>query len=339
MAKKVKKKIGTGKHSKEAKLSATKEDIRWATNELVADWRADRLKCYRIADAGCGIGLQAISFGKKCGSVIGIDIDHGKIINARKNANALKMRNIEFIEGDALSPDTIEKAKGCSIVFLDPERDASEDSRKIESIRPNLHKFIEKYSVITKDLAIELPPQIKDVPFDCEREYASVDGKLNRLTAYFGGLKKCETSAVVLPQKQTLQKKEGSELLKAGKAGKYIYEADHAVQKAGLLPELSSQTGAALLHEKKYAFFTSDRLLSTALFKARYEVLATMPFDKDRIVSELKKLGAGKVLVRYEVSPEEYWRERNSYESHLEGEKQVTLFEFNEAALICEQLK
>jgi len=324
------------KHSKEHRLVASKEDLRWATNELVADWRAERLKCDRIADVGCGIGLQAMSFAKKCSSVIAIDIDGEKIKNAKANAKKLNFKNIDFLEGDALAPAVHEKAKGCQAVFLDPERSPTAEARDIDGMKPDIKEFLTWYSDITSNIAIEFPPQIQDLPLDCEREYASVDGKLNRLTLYFGGLKKCERSAVALPAGESIQKGKGA-IVRAAEIGRYVYEADHAVQKAGLIGELTALTGAGVIHEGKYVFLTSRELVRSAFFKASYRVLDTCKFDLDRMRESLKKNGAEKALIRYEVSPEEYWNERNRLEHGLDGDKQLVVFNFNGVAVICDK--
>ncbi|WP_243684043.1 hypothetical protein [Methanosarcina barkeri] len=42
-----------------------------------------------------------------------------------------------------------------------------------------------------------MPPE--RIPFDCEKEYISLDGQLNRLTLYLGGLKQYDRMAVALP--------------------------------------------------------------------------------------------------------------------------------------------
>ena len=339
-AKKKKQKQGRNfsKHSKESRLSSGKDGLRWATNEMVADWRAKRLECDVVADIGCGIGLQAMSLAKKCGRVIAMDIDQSRVDDAKRNAKRLNFRNIEFSCADALSAGALEAAKECQSVFLDPQRDPEEDSRKVESIRPSIPDFLRSYRKITDRIAIEFPPQIRDIPFDCEREYASVGGKLNRLTLYFGGLKQRDVSAVALPGGAILGKDKSSFLRKADSPQKYIYEADTAAHKAGLLAELSQATGAGLLHEKKYAFFTSEKELSSPFFRNSYRVLSALSYDTDRIREALQKAGAGRVLLRTEVDPEQYWEVRKSFEEGLRGSRELVLFEFEGIAVIAEKL-
>ncbi|MBN1793259.1 class I SAM-dependent methyltransferase [Candidatus Woesearchaeota archaeon] len=332
---------GTVKHSKEDKLEFRKEDLRWATNEAVADWRAERLKCERIADVGCGIGLQAFSFAKKCRHVLGIDVNTEKIEIARKNASKLRFRNIEFTAGNALDPEIIEKIKedDAEIVFLDPERDASAEKRKIEAMKPDINKFLARYGKITSRIAVEFPPQIKEMPFDCEQEYASVNGKLNRLTLYFGPLKNAERSAVILPSGKTISNDRKARLVKARGPKKYVYEVDGAVHKAGLLAELCAITGTELASEKKYAFMTSEEKMTSPFFKAMFRVLSVCGNDPLLIKTELRKCKAASVVIRLEVDPKEYWQVRNEYEQGLSGNREVVLLGFENVAVICEKMQ
>ena len=190
------------KHPQAQGLHYREEDLRWATPEIAAKYRAQRLKCAVIADLGCGIGFQAFAFAKTCKKVYAVDIDKEKIAFAEKNAQELGLKNIEFIHGDALSEKVLKQLKDVEIVFCDPERLPEERKRTIGTIKPSIPELLKKYSAITEKIAIEFPPQITDIPFDCEKEYLSVDGQLNRLTLYFNGLQKCGRSAVILPEKE-----------------------------------------------------------------------------------------------------------------------------------------
>jgi tRNA/tmRNA/rRNA uracil-C5-methylase (TrmA/RlmC/RlmD family) len=99
-------------------MISDKDGIRFATPEPVAEYRAKRLQCRVIADISCGIGGQAIYFAQKCDFVYAIEIDPKKIEYARKNAKIMGVDNIEFIPGDALSPDVIAKLPNLDVVFF-----------------------------------------------------------------------------------------------------------------------------------------------------------------------------------------------------------------------------
>src|SRR3989338_8118894 len=255
------------KHSKAKKLHYRDEDIRWATSEVVAAYRAQRLKCKTIVDIGCGIGFQAFAFAKTCKKVYAIEIDEEKIELAKKNAVVLGWKNIEFIHGDALSEKVLKQLKDVDIVFCDPERSPEERQRNVATIKPSIPELLKKYRALTENIAIEFPPQITEIPFDCEREYLSIDGALNRLTLYFGDLKKCERSAVVLPAGRKLCSSEQATLAETEVLGEYLYEADPAVVNAGLLAELSEETKTGLYGKSRAVFFTSDKKVKSSFFK------------------------------------------------------------------------
>jgi SAM-dependent methyltransferase len=323
------------KHSEEKKLFYSEEDLRWATNEFVAKHRAERLRCDTIADLGCGIGFQALTFAKTCNKVMAVDIDEKRLGNARKNAEVLGATNIEFILGDALDSEVIKKLSGADIVFCDPERKPEEEERSVSSTKPDVKKIVEKYSKVTSALAIEVPPQIKSIPFDCEKEYASVDRKLNRLTLYFGALKTCDRSSVILPQGSVLRSNSEALVTKTEEIFHYLCEADPSVTKAGLLAELSVETGTMLFEEAKQTFFTSDKLVKSDFFKNTFEVLEKCEFEEKKIVEALNKQGACKVLIRFSVDPKEYWKVRKAYENQTQGDKELCLFKFGNTAVVA----
>ncbi len=331
-------KKASSKHSKADKLHYREEDIRWATHELAAEYRAQRLKCKTIVDIGCGIGFQSFAFAKTCKKVYAIEIDKEKIKLAQKNALILGWKNIEFIHGDALSDEVISQLKNVDMVFCDPERSPEEKQRSVASIKPSIPELLKKYRALTEDIAIEFPPQMREIPFDCEKEYLSIDGALNRLTLYFGSLQKCERSAVVLPAEKKLCSAEEKTLKETDMMKEYLYEADPAVVKADLLGELAEETGAELYGEGKAAFFTSDKKMVSPFFKNTFKVIDMCAQDEHEIIAALQKHDAGKVLLRIPVDPKEYWKIRKKIEEKLSGSKAYALLYLGAEAIIIENV-
>ena len=326
------------KHSRARKLHYREEDIRWATPEVVAAYRAERLKCKVIADIGCGIGFQSFAFAKTCKKVYAVEIDKEKIALAEKNARALGIKNIEFILGDALSEIVLKQLQEVEIVFCDPERLPEESKRSVGTIKPSIPELLKKYGSITENMVIEFPPQITDIPFDCEKEYVSVDGALNRLNLYFGKLGKCERSAVILPGKEKLCSDEEAALEETEDLGEYLYEADPAVVKASLLNELSQNTKTRLYHSGKAVFFTSDKKIKSSFFKNSFKVIEVCKQEEHEIIAALHKHDAGKVILRISVDPKEYWNVRKNIESKLKGTKTYALIHIADAAVIVERV-
>ena len=356
------------KHSRQKELSFTPEDLRWATPEIAARYRAKRLSAHGkiIADLGCGIGFQTFAFAEKFEKVYAVEIDKEKIERAISNAKALGLKNIQFIHGDALDQEIIKQLKDADIIFCDPERLPTEEERTLEKITPNLHQLIALYSHITQNIAIELPPQIKNLAISGEKEYLSVEGKLNRLTIYCGKLAQAERSAVILSEEARLvagaiveaTSKRGARLVAEGnlqaaarlesdkkakltfknEIGKYLYEVDPAVVKAELVAELSRITKMSVFSKEKNTYLSSGKKVESPFFTHAFLVLAQGNFNDKEIISLLKKAEAGKVTLRFPLNPQEYWKIRMRYEKRLSGKKKVSLFKFGNEAIVGEEL-
>jgi len=310
------------------------DDLRFATPKIVADYRAKRLRCSTIADLGCSVGMQAFAFARTCKKVYAIEMDGRKLRYAIENANILNIHNIEFILGDVLDEKKISKIKDSDAFFCDPSRLPEESERKTETIGPDPKILIKKYP---KNIAIEFPPQINKVDFDCEKEYVSVNGNLNRLTLYFGGLKKTDVSAVALPSEKRMEFDGTKEFFIDSKKDlpmEYIYEADSAVVKAGMFWQLAKETKTIPF---EIGILTSDKLIKNPFFRNSFKVLEVVHHDFDSIVHALEKNKIGKVVIRYRILPQDYWTERTKYEKHLKGNKTAHLFIF-EKAVIAEKI-
>lgn len=324
------------------------EGVRFATPEVVARYRAWRLRTGVLADISCGIGGQAVCFTEECDRVYGVDIDSERLECARRNAGVYGVDNITFIEGDALSPQVVEQVADADIIFSDPARPAEEDIRRTDSLRPGIPMVMEAYGDVTDSFAFEAPPRIppQRIDFDCEREYLSVDGKLNRLTLYFGPLKRCERSAVVLKKNMYYMLKSGVSIPpgipEADEIPDYAFEPDPAVVKAELLGELAAglnlNMGLVKIDARR-SLLTSVSNIDSPFFKNRYRVLDKVTFDCNKINRSLKEHSIGKALIRFNVVPDRYWDVRNKIESGLAGGMTVHLYKISGMIYIMEMLK
>ena len=331
----------------ERPVYSDKEGIRFATPFEVAEYRAKRLNCKTLADISCGIGGQTIFFAKKCDFVYAVEIDPKKIEYARKNCKRYGVDNVEFICGDALSQEVIVQIPAVDVVFSDPSRPSGEDIREITSLEPSIPNVVSAYSGKTTNFAFEAPPQMppERIPFDCEREYLSLNGHLNRLTLYFGNLKQCERSAVSLPAGARIISKDAScTLTETTRPGLYAYEPEPSVIKAQLLQQLAKSleyhTGQVKLFtiDKKRMLLTSDSFFKHPVVKNHYLILLVDVFNVRRINSFLKDHEAGTVILRAGIDPADYWSIRNDLESGLTGKKTIHLFVKDCIAIVCEAL-
>jgi SAM-dependent methyltransferase len=321
------------------KLLLSNEDLRFATPDIVADYRASRLKCNAIADFGCGIGGQSMAFAKTCKKVYAIDNDESKLENAKRNSEVRGLKNIGFINADFLDEKLKNKIKDADIIFCDPPRPAEEKERNIGSVAPIIEKILEIYP--EKDFAIEIPPQItpEKIKYECEKEYLSLDFALNRLTLYFKKLKKCDVSVVSLPEKFRIENDGNKKELESNECLSYIYEVDAAIIKAGLLGNLAVSIKYTLfLYQKnKKTILTSEHKIKNPFLRG-YKVIGKSNNEINSIIDALKKNNIGKITLRMQINPEEFWAYKNRIEKNLSGEKRAQLFVFGKEAVVCEEI-
>ncbi|MDI9394688.1 MAG: methyltransferase domain-containing protein [Euryarchaeota archaeon] len=336
----------------EKPLHGDQESVRFATPEPIARYRAERLKCRTLADISCGIGGQTIFFAQQCESVYAVEIDPKKIEYAKKNCAMYGLDNVKFICGDALDPKIIEQIPAVDVVFSDPYRPAEEKERLVSCLLPAIPNVLSAYGEKTKNFAFEAPPQmpLERITFDCEKEYISLDGQLNRLTLYFGGLKQNDRLAVALPAGEGLVPKYGflPQIRETEKMKLFAYEPEPSVLAAELIPELVRTMmqmagpfmGAFELFrvDKKRLLLTSEAMIKQAMIKNHYLVLKVCPFEPRKINKFLKGMNVGSVVLRAGVKPEEYWEVRNEVEKRLKGKKTVHLFVKGGTAILCEVL-
>ncbi len=245
--------------------STDPNDVRFGTPYEVADYRAERLceGVETVIEIGAGAGFQTGAFAERSEKVIAVDIDRERL----KRGNF--PGNVVLIPGDAMDPVVIKQIKkeivGKCVVFLDPERPASSKKRKLDEIQPNLKKFVEIYSEITEAICMEMPPFLEEIPWNCEKEFISINGQLNRLNVYLGSLKKCDISVVRLPEWKRvehsgpLKNKAPEPLLETPK---YILLPDKAVEHAGITNEILPDKYIEIHLGNKRAFLVQDLVSS-----------------------------------------------------------------------------
>lgn len=323
------------------KIFGDEMGLRLATPEVVAEYIARRLKTNIISDLGCGIGGQVIFFARESRLVNAVEVDSKKLDYARRNCRLYGLSNVRFILGDALSEEVLAQVRDSDIIFSDPARPLSEKERTFETLQPAIPEILQLYSNVTSEFAFHAPPQISPsrITFDCEREYLSLHGELNRLTLYFGALKGCERSAVVLPSYARLESRDAKPIEQADLM-EYAYAPEPSIVKASLLGELAQETRNLYFFrgDARRALLTSDSLLKSPFLKNSYRVLGRMELDYAEVKRFLASKDVGKVVLRLDVSPGEYWDLRKRLEMGLKGSRIAHLFAFGGEAIVLEKL-
>ncbi|WP_297419148.1 methyltransferase domain-containing protein [Thermococcus sp.] len=323
------------------------EGLRYATHEIVARYRAKRLKEFgvgSIADVSCGIGIQLIFYAMEVERAYGIDIDPLKVEFARRNAKKYGVSNIKFINADSLSPETVEGIDA-EVIFSDPARPPEMPERKLEDLLPSPLRVYETYSRKTDAFIFDLPPQIRRrrVPWRGEFEYIDLFGALNRLTFYTEPLAEAERSAIILPAEERVESDPNLKNIVewTDEPGEYLYEIPQAVDYADLINELFHLLPVEvrmLLREKRRVLATGDEEIKSSYLKRTYHVAGIVPFHPIRINDFLKKEGFGRATLRVSVPDSQYWRFRKRVEANLNGDKRAFVFQLGGRAIIGEGL-
>jgi 16S rRNA G966 N2-methylase RsmD len=331
----------------EGVLYYNEEDLRFSTPEIIADFRANKLKCNKIVDLCSGIGIQSGAFSLTCGRVLGVEIDERKVRYSKENF--IDKHNLEFFKGDVLDSKVIDLIKKFSpdIIFIDPERLISEEKRELSTIIPDLRLIIKEYSKICPNIAIEVPPRIELEKLselgNFDAEYLILNNKLNRLDINFGNLKKSKVSCVDVKTDTRLDRNNIS--IKTVKEPlSYIYEVSEGVIQAGLVNEIGLKINAQILeNSEKKILLTSGKFVDTELkcFYNCYRYLYSCN-KIEEINKFLLKNRFGKGVVKYPIHPKEYWKERNKIEDKLKGSKEAVIFclsvKGRREFLICEKI-
>jgi len=321
------------------------EGLRYATHEVVAEYRAKRVKPKSIADVSCGVGIQLIFFAKYAEKAYAIDIDEKKLFYAMKNAEKYGVKDkITFIHGDSLSKEVVGQIDA-DVVFSDPARPPEMPERRLEDLLPSPLEVYEAYKHKTDAFIFDLPPQIRreKVPWRGEFEYIDLYGALNRLTFYFEPLAKAERSAVMLPKGVRLESNPNLENIVewSGEVKDYLYEIPQSIDYADLINELFHVVKGnlwMLIREKRRTVATSDEEVNSEYFKRRYIVRNVLDFHPVRINDFLKREGYGRVTLKISIPDKKYWQFRRRVEQGLKGEKRAYLFKFKDKAIIAEPL-
>ena len=304
--------------------------LRYSTPEIVAKYRAGRIKNTTIADVSCGAGIQAIFLSFTNKEVLGVDIDKKRLHYARKNARAYGARRIHFLHGNAFSDKILRIASRYEIIFSDPSRDESEIERNLHTLHPPPLKIIERYGA--KKFVFDLPPQIskRKIPGDWNLEYISVNGKISRLTAFVNFSTSFRIRAVSLPRVNVIERRDDytESFILSSKLRDYVYLVDESIYYASLLGALQEETGVEYLQiGRRRTLATSEILIKNGFLRA-YGVLCTAG-TMEELISCLNSEGIGKTTLMFSLSPKDYWRIRKRIEEKLSGENRAVVFRVN----------
>jgi len=265
-----------------------------ASGETIAAYRARRF-FGRVADLCCGLGGDTLALAAR-GDVLAIDLDPLRLALAQHNVAVYRLREcVKWRQADALTTELA----NIGGVFVDPDRrPAGKRERAVEACQPPLSALRARLSHDCP-LGVKLAPGVPTsdlADLDAEAEFISVAGELKECVLWFGRLRRTRWRATLLPGEHVLCAEAPAESPGVGEVGRYLYDPDPAVLRAGLATDLAWRLGARQLDER-IAWLTSDRLEATP-FATVYEVEADMPFNHRTLSAWLRARSVGRITVR-----------------------------------------
>ena len=280
------------------KMYFTKTSLEQATRSAVASYRAAKAKermIERIADLGCSIGSDLIAFARAGIKVRGVDRDELRVALAKANLAALNLE-AEVQLGDA---SNFKLAKD-EVAFIDPARRVG--SRRTFQIRDMEPSWDFVVTQLRKGAIVKTLPGISHKNLVGESEWISHNGDL--VEACLWGFGEVRRIATLLPSGAQLSDLDDSNE-EVADVGRFIYEPDDAVIRAGLVQQAAAIVKGWRIDEH-LAYVSSDKEIETEFAKC-FAVIAEVPFHTKALTRELKKRGIGTLTVKkrgVEVIPE-----------------------------------
>lgn len=311
----------------------------YSTPEIIGRYRSARVKSKDIIDFGAGACMQALMFSEH-NDVTAIEENAIRANLGRLNAKAYDARSLNILTGDVET--YISGAIHDEIIaFMDPLRLSGREEKTFETLRPNPQLILEALGEKVSGYIIDLPPLFpeKNVTLEGEREYISLNGKINRFTLYSKKLMKCERSAVILPAYKRIEGTMDMESYEhAERSSRFLVMPDPALIYAELVNTAFDPADfREFARDNRRLVLTSDIVPKDPHICELFEVLGSS--KEDDIRNELERLKPGKVIPRFSVDPETYYDFTMSLIDPLWVGESIYLFRNGDGIVLAKKIK
>ena len=264
-----------------------------------------------VCDLTGGLGVDSCSFAQKVQRVTYVDRDDACCDAAKINLRLLGVDNIHVIHGDAVEmiANGDSRIVGADVFYIDPSRRGAGDKRlfAINSCEPDLMKIIallpKPYRMIIKlSPMLDVVQAISQIPHAREVHVVSIKNECKELVFVTSPLIAGSTAACLSEASREqllntdhafycvnytsdgteqsfrfrLQDERAAVVHLAKQAGRYLYEPNASILKAGAYKAVALQFDMEKLHVSSH-LYTSDRLIKA--FPGRiFEISAIIPF-------------------------------------------------------------
>jgi SAM-dependent methyltransferase len=303
-----------------ASMYFTPDGLEQATRLSVSTHRAARLSAFEartVVDLGCGIGGDLIAFARAGITAAGVDLDPVRVAVASANLAALGLPGAVGV-ADAMDTDI----RPFAVAFADPAR------RTGRGRTFSLDAWTPPWSFVTQllagDACVKTAPGIPHdaVPAGVEAEWVSDHGEVKEAALWGGRLATAARRATVIRDgglaTLTDEDDAGAGVVPLGR---FLYEPDGAVIRAGLVTAVAAGVGGGLL-DPHLAYVSAEASFRTP-FARSYEVLETLPHREKQLRAALRERGIGRLTIKkrgFDVVPDQL-RKRLA----LQGDNEATI--------------
>ena len=279
-----------------SRMYFTPDGLEQATRLRVAEHRAARIAAAHVPsvlDLGCGIGGDLLAFARAGLTAAGVDRDPLRVEVASANLEALGLGGAVQV-ADATTLDLA----GFGVVFADPgRRNARGRVFAPEAYEPPW-SFVE--SLLRRPSCVKVAPGIphEAIPPGVEAEWISDHGEVKEAALWSSWLVTARRRATVIRSSglATLTDEDDPGLVPVRDVGRYLYEPDGAVIRAGLVTAVAAGIEGGLV-DKHIAYVTGDRAFTTP-FARGYEVLDALPYKEKALRAALRERGIGRLTIK-----------------------------------------
>lgn len=284
----------SAKFSRAASIWCDRRGLEQATAEVVANHKAKRFSG-AVWDLCSGIGSDAMAMASHC-QVTAVDLNPAACLRTLWNAELYQVAGqLQAVCHDVMQLDNLS-----GLVHVDPDRRAGSEGKasRIEDYVPGLPELA-AIRERCRGGAIKVGPASNfggKFP-GAEIELISLSGECKEATVWFGELAGSQPfRATVLPSGETIAGHPLDAVAAVMPMGRYVYDPDPAVVRAGLLDVVAQKLDLNRLDEAE-EYLTSDTLVDSA-FVQPFEVLAELPHNENELRSWLRKSDFGQVEIK-----------------------------------------
>lgn len=257
----------------------TRNGLEQATRPAVAEHHARRLLAAgarRVLDLGCGIGADAIAFADAGLEVVAVELDGPTAEIARANLEG----RAEVITGDA---ETLSSAliKDGDAIFLDPARRSSAGRLwRVEDFSPRW-AFVVGLLDGSHPVGVKLGPALprREIPAGVEAEWVTDRSETVEVCLWAGaGSSPGARAGLIMPDHRLVAPAQPAGATPVRAPGRYLYEPDGAVIRAGAIGVLAERLSGWLI-DAQIAYLSSDLFLDSP-YATAFEILETLPYNE-----------------------------------------------------------